>query len=79
MEKTSKINKRTHMFIPDSGVLWPFDKKLIFWIVTCVSACDYTVVVYYKFNKFILTTSLFGTLKYLCKVFGDQLTDCLAL
>ena len=25
-------------------VLWPFDKKLIFWIVTRVSARDYTVV-----------------------------------
>ena len=24
-------------------VLWPFDKKLIFWIVTRVSARDYTV------------------------------------
>ena len=26
-------------------VLWPFDKKLIFWIVTRVSARDYTVFV----------------------------------
>ena len=26
-----------------SYVLWPFDKKLIFWIVTRVSARDYTV------------------------------------
>ena len=25
-------------------VLWPFDKKLIFWIVTRVSARDYTVI-----------------------------------
>ena len=24
-------------------VLWPLGKKLIFWIVTCVSARDYTV------------------------------------
>ena len=24
-------------------VLWPLKKKLIFWIVTCVSARDYTV------------------------------------
>ena len=24
-------------------VLWPLDKKLIFWIVTRISACDYTV------------------------------------
>ena len=27
-------------------VLWPFDKKLIFWIVTRVSARDYTVYVH---------------------------------
>ena len=27
-------------------VLWPLDKKLIFWIVTRVSARDYTVIIF---------------------------------
>ena len=31
-------------------VLWPFDKKLIFWIVTRVSARDYTVFGFSRCN-----------------------------
>ena len=31
-------------------VLWPLDKKLIFWIITRVSARDYTVINFMSFS-----------------------------
>ena len=38
-------------------VLWPLDKKLIFWIVTRVSARDYAVVMKFQ-EKQTIDTSL---------------------
>ena len=35
-------------------VLWPLDKKLIFWIVTRVSARDYTVHYTHHYNPFLI-------------------------
>ena len=32
-------------------VLWPFDKKLIFWLVTHITTRDYTVTKYEEINQ----------------------------
>ena len=35
----------------DVYLLWPFKKKLIFWLVTRVNTCDFTVFYKYKSTK----------------------------
>ena len=41
-------------------VLWPLDKKLIFWIVTSVSARDYTVSFFYIQRGILMSTPYDG-------------------